>query len=61
MRLARRRYFFVTDRATFLLMRQKYHAKIPGVTIVLLPQGEVLEAEQKHRDFEAEQRRHSEQ
>jgi hypothetical protein len=34
------RFFFVTERRTFELIRGKYASKIPGVNVVLLPFGE---------------------
>jgi hypothetical protein len=34
------RFFFVTERRTFELVRGKYASKIPGVKVVLLPFGE---------------------
>jgi hypothetical protein len=34
------RFFFVTERRTFELMRGKYASRMPGVTVVLLPSGE---------------------
>ncbi len=37
---AANRFFFVTERRTFELMRVKYAARIPGVRVVLLPFGE---------------------
>jgi len=44
---AARRFFFVTERRTFELMRVKYKSKIPGVTVVLLPSGESFVAPAK--------------
>jgi len=38
--LGSNRYFFVTERRTFDLVRAKYARKIPGVKVVLLPSGE---------------------
>jgi hypothetical protein len=40
--LADLKFFFLTDRTAFDLMRRKYHLRIPAVTVVLLPEGEVL-------------------
>ncbi len=37
------KFFFVTDRATFQVVKRKYHTRIPGVTVVLLPLGESLD------------------
>ena len=34
------KFFFVTDKRTFDLMKRKYSVQIPGVTIVLLPSDE---------------------
>jgi hypothetical protein len=36
------RFFFVTSRRTFELMRRKYASEIPGVAVVLLPDGDEL-------------------
>ena len=36
------KFFFVTDPETFSLMRRKYHALIPDVAVVLLPDGQTL-------------------
>src|SRR5271166_4986649 len=36
------KFFFVTDRSSFELMRMKYARQIPGVRIVLLPEGDLL-------------------
>jgi hypothetical protein len=44
---AAHRFFFVTEPRTFELMRVKYAAKIPGVTVVLLPSGESFVAPAK--------------
>jgi len=35
------KYFFVTDRKTFEIVSRKYSKRLPGVNVVLLPQGEV--------------------
>jgi hypothetical protein len=36
------RYFFVTERRTFDLVRQRYARKMPGVQVVLLPDGDTF-------------------
>jgi hypothetical protein len=38
------RFFSVTDRRTFALMRERYAQKIPGVSVVLLPDGDTFTA-----------------
>ena len=40
--VAELKFFFVTERSTFELMKRKYRSRIPSTTIVLLPEGETL-------------------
>jgi hypothetical protein len=43
--LAKHRFFFVTERSTYNLMRlDKYAGRIPGVKVVLLPDGDTFTA-----------------
>ena len=37
------KYFFLTDKAAFAVVKQKYRSRIPNVTVVLLPQGDDLQ------------------
>lgn len=39
---ARAKYFFLTDRRTFNIVRKRYAKDLPGVTVVLLPDGDAF-------------------
>lgn len=39
---AHAKYFFLTDRRTFEIVRKRYSGHLPGVTVVLLPDGEAF-------------------
>ena len=40
--IADHKFFFVTDSLTFQVMKSKYAREIPGVTVVLLPDGQSI-------------------
>ncbi len=37
------KYFFLTDKTAFAVVKHKYRSRIPNVTVVLLPQGDELQ------------------
>jgi len=41
---AQEKYFFLTERAAFDLVRRGFAGRLPGVTVVLLPDGETFKA-----------------